>query len=113
MVKLWLVGSTDVRFRLPLLNALRERGYDAGAVGSESETAFAGTGIPYWRFSLNRCAGPPPPQGSRFFRTPTTAHPSGVTAWCDRVATRWSWDRGSTSRPCRWTERRWAGSGAS
>ena len=28
MVKLWLVGSTDVRFRLPLLNALRERGYD-------------------------------------------------------------------------------------
>jgi len=58
MVKLWLVGSTDVRFRLPLLNALRERGFDAGAVGSESETAFAGTGIPYWRFSLNRWVSP-------------------------------------------------------
>src|SRR5438132_11481519 len=58
MVKLWLVGSDDVRFRRPLLNALRERGFDAGAVGSESETAFAEAGIPYWRFSLNRWVSP-------------------------------------------------------
>src|SRR4029077_11611322 len=58
MVKLWLGGAADVRFRLPLLNALRERGFDAGAVGSESETAFAGSGIPYWRFSLNRWVSP-------------------------------------------------------
>src|SRR3989441_8854642 len=58
MVKLWLVGSDDVRFRLPLLNALRERGFDAGAVGSESETAFKDAGIPYWRFSLNRWVSP-------------------------------------------------------
>lgn len=57
-VKLWFVGSDDVRFRLPLLYALRDRGFDVGAVGSESETTFAGSGIPYCRFSLNRWVSP-------------------------------------------------------
>ena len=58
MAKLWLIGSDDVRFRIPLLHALRERGFDAGAVGSEKETPFAEAGIPYRRFSLNRWVSP-------------------------------------------------------
>ena len=57
-MKVWLIGSTDLRFRLPLLHALRDRGFTVGGLGSESETAFAGSEIPYWRFSLNRWVNP-------------------------------------------------------
>jgi glycosyltransferase involved in cell wall biosynthesis len=55
---IWHVGGEDVRFRIPLLLALRERGFDVGAVGSETGTAFADAQIPYYRYTLARGIDP-------------------------------------------------------
>ncbi len=55
---IWHVGGEDVRFRIPLLLALRDRGFDVGAVGSESVTAFADAQIPYYRYTLARGIDP-------------------------------------------------------
>ncbi|MFQ5700424.1 MAG: glycosyltransferase family 4 protein [Acidobacteriota bacterium] len=54
----WFVGGEDISLRVPLLIALRERGFDVGAVGSESGEAIRREGIPYWRYPLKR--GPNP-----------------------------------------------------
>lgn len=54
----WLVGGDDVRFRLPLLIALRERGFDVGVAGSEEGGVFAEHGIPYRRYFLERGVNP-------------------------------------------------------
>ena len=56
--KLWLVGGEDIRFRLPLLLALRDEGYTVGAVGTEDGEAFARTAVPYWRYALRSGISP-------------------------------------------------------
>src|SRR2546428_13112416 len=53
MVKLWLGGSDDGRFPLPLLNAPRGRGFDAGPVRAASWTAVTNAGSTSWRLSLH------------------------------------------------------------
>ncbi len=55
---IWHVGGEDVRFRIPLLLALRDRGFEVGAVGSESGEAFATAQIPYFRYTLARGIDP-------------------------------------------------------
>ncbi len=55
---IWHVGGEDVRFRIPLLQALRERGFAVGAVGSESGEAFTQAEIPYFRYTLARSIDP-------------------------------------------------------
>jgi glycosyltransferase involved in cell wall biosynthesis len=54
----WHIGGEDVRMRIPLLLALRDRGFQVGAVGSEDGAVFALHEIPYWRYSLDRGINP-------------------------------------------------------
>lgn len=54
----WYVGTDDIHMRIPLLMALRERGFEVGAVGSEDGDNFAPCDIPYWRYSLKRRLSP-------------------------------------------------------
>ncbi len=54
----WHVGGEDIRLRIPLLLALRERGFNVGAVGSEDGNAFADCNIPYFRYTLERGINP-------------------------------------------------------
>lgn len=56
--KIWHIGGEDVRMRIPLLLALREKGFEVGAVGSEDGNAFLEHGIPYRRYKLDRWIGP-------------------------------------------------------
>ena len=56
--RIWHVGSEDVRMRIPLLEALKARGFSVGAVGSEDDAPFQQAGIPYRRYSLNRWINP-------------------------------------------------------
>lgn len=55
---IWHIGGEDVRFRIPLLQALRERGFDVGAVGSEGGEAFVHADIPYFQYTLARGIDP-------------------------------------------------------
>ncbi len=57
-ITIWHVGGEDVRFRIPLLLALRDRGFGVGAVGSESGEAFVHVQIPYFRYTLARGIDP-------------------------------------------------------
>ena len=52
------VGGEDVRMRIPLLLALRKRGFRVGAIGSEEGGQFSASGISYWRYNLHRWIGP-------------------------------------------------------
>ncbi len=54
----WHVGGEDVRMRIPLLLALRKRGFNLGAVGTESGEIFADHRIPYRRYTLDRWINP-------------------------------------------------------
>jgi len=54
----WHIGGEDIHMRIPLLLALRERGFSVGAVGSEDGELFKETGIPYWRFNFCRFISP-------------------------------------------------------
>jgi glycosyltransferase involved in cell wall biosynthesis len=54
----WLVGSDDIRLRIPYLFELRRRGFDVTLVGSEAPEPFAAQGIPYHRYSLSRALDP-------------------------------------------------------
>ncbi|MFQ4145387.1 glycosyltransferase family 4 protein [Chlorogloeopsis sp. ULAP02] len=54
----WHVGGEDIRLRIPLLLALRERGFNVGAVGSEDGIDFATHDIPYFRYTLKREINP-------------------------------------------------------
>ncbi len=54
----WHVGGEDVRLRIPLLVALRDRNFNVGAVGSEDGGVFADYQIPYFRYSLTRGINP-------------------------------------------------------
>lgn len=50
----WHVGGDDVHKRIPLLHALKERGFRVGAVGSEDGSDFRVHDIPYYRYRLER-----------------------------------------------------------
>jgi glycosyltransferase involved in cell wall biosynthesis len=54
----WLVGSDDIRLRLPWVPELRRRGFDVTMVGSEPEDLFRSHSIPYHRYSLSRALAP-------------------------------------------------------
>lgn len=54
----WLVGSDDIRLRIPYLVELRRRGFEVTLVGSEAPEPFAAQGIPYHRYSLSRALDP-------------------------------------------------------
>lgn len=54
----WHIGGDDVRMRIPLLLALRDRGFSVGAVGSEPATPFREHDIPYRRYALSRWINP-------------------------------------------------------
>ena len=54
----WLVGSDDIRLRIPFLVELRERGFDVTMLGSEPPEPFAAQEIPYHRYSLSRALDP-------------------------------------------------------
>lgn len=55
---IWHVGGEDIHLRIPLLLALRSRGFKVGAVGSQETEAFAACNIPYFRYPLNRQINP-------------------------------------------------------
>ncbi|QSJ20066.1 glycosyltransferase family 4 protein [Nostoc sp. UHCC 0702] len=55
---IWHVGGEDIRFRIPLLLALRDKGFNVGAVGSENGDAFAKYQIPYFQYTLSREINP-------------------------------------------------------
>jgi glycosyltransferase involved in cell wall biosynthesis len=54
----WLVGSDDMRLRIPYLLELRRRGFDVTIVGSEPPDPFAAHEIPYHGYSLSRALNP-------------------------------------------------------
>jgi glycosyltransferase involved in cell wall biosynthesis len=54
----WLVGSDDIRLRIPYLLELRRRGLDVTMVGSEPPEPFVAHEIPYHRYSLSRALDP-------------------------------------------------------
>jgi glycosyltransferase involved in cell wall biosynthesis len=54
----WLVGSDDIRLRIPYLVELRRRGFDVTMLGSEAPEPFAAQEIPYHRYSLSRALDP-------------------------------------------------------
>lgn len=58
MPTVWHVGGEDVSLRIPLLKQLRQRGFDVGAVGSESPHAFDAAGIAYFHYPLHRGISP-------------------------------------------------------
>ncbi len=50
----WHVGGDDVHKRIPLLQALQDRGFRVGAAGSEDGGVFRQHDIPYYRYTLQR-----------------------------------------------------------
>ena len=54
----WLVGSDDIRLRIPYLLELRHRGFDVTMLGSEPPEPFSTHEIPYHRYSLSRALDP-------------------------------------------------------
>jgi len=50
----WHIGGDDVHKRIPLLHALKDRGFDVAAVGSEDDDEFQAQGIPYFHYNLKR-----------------------------------------------------------
>ena len=58
MTEVWLVGSEDIRLRIPYLLELRRRGFEVTMVGSEPPEPFVAHDIPYHRYSLTRSLNP-------------------------------------------------------
>lgn len=56
--KICYIGGEDIHFRIPILNALRNIGYDVCALGSEDSKLFNEAGIAYERYSLSRWISP-------------------------------------------------------
>jgi len=56
--KVWIVGAGRVCLRIPLLCALRERGFEVGAAGPIFSEEFTENGIPFHHYSLTRTANP-------------------------------------------------------
>jgi glycosyltransferase involved in cell wall biosynthesis len=55
---IWLVGSDDIRLRIPYLVELRRRGFDVTMLGSEAPEPFSERDIPYQRYALSRALDP-------------------------------------------------------
>jgi glycosyltransferase involved in cell wall biosynthesis len=51
---LFLVGGEDISLRIPAIKHLKTLNYNVCAVGSESKFSFRGTGITYYKYSLDR-----------------------------------------------------------
>lgn len=56
--KIWHIGGEDVSLRIPLLLALKERGFKVGAVGSQVTTQFQDHQIDYFPYTLAREINP-------------------------------------------------------
>jgi glycosyltransferase involved in cell wall biosynthesis len=54
----WHIGGEDIHQRIPLLLALKQRGFQVGAVGTADGKAFIPHGIPYFRYALERGINP-------------------------------------------------------
>ena len=55
---IWHIGGEDVHMRIPLLLALREKGFQVGAVGSGNGHKFSVHNIPYFQYTLERDLNP-------------------------------------------------------
>ena len=54
----WHIGGEDVHLRIPLLLALRRRGFDVAAAGSDGAEHFERSDVPFHRYSLRRSIHP-------------------------------------------------------
>lgn len=54
----WHIGGEDVRMRIPILLALKEKGFRVAAAGSEDSAPFDRQGIEYHRYRLERGIAP-------------------------------------------------------
>jgi glycosyltransferase involved in cell wall biosynthesis len=54
----WLVGTDDMRLRIPLVAALGARGYQAEVLGTVPDDAFARAGVAYRQYGLDRWIDP-------------------------------------------------------
>jgi len=58
MSTLWYIGGEDIHMRLPLLLAMKDKGFSVSAIGSEDGTVFRQHNISYFRYALNRWINP-------------------------------------------------------
>lgn len=56
--RVWLIGTDDVRLRLPLVAALRARGFAPEVLGTVPDDTFAVAGVPYRQYRLDRWVDP-------------------------------------------------------
>ena len=54
----WIVGSGRLNLRIPLMKALRERGFEMAAVGQDAQPDFKEHGFPYHQYPLRRILNP-------------------------------------------------------
>lgn len=54
----WIVGSGRLNLRIPLMKALRERGFEMAAVGQDAQPEFQEHSFPYYQYPLRRAANP-------------------------------------------------------
>ena len=54
MLALWHIDGEDIHMRIPLLLAMKDKGFSASAVGSEDGTVFREYDVPYFCYSLSR-----------------------------------------------------------
>lgn len=54
----WLVGTDDMRLRLPLVAALAARGWEAEVLGTTPDEAFARAGVVYRQYGMERWIDP-------------------------------------------------------
>jgi glycosyltransferase involved in cell wall biosynthesis len=54
----WMIGTDDMRLRLPLVAALRERGFEPEILGTVRDAAVARAGVTYRQFRLDRWIDP-------------------------------------------------------
>lgn len=58
MKKIMIIGGEDLSLRLPYMQQLVAKGFSVVAVGSQNESAFAASNIPYIKYRLNRWVAP-------------------------------------------------------
>lgn len=47
---LWFIGGEDISLKLPLLLAMRTRGFSVAAAGTEPPAPFLSESVPYWQY---------------------------------------------------------------
>ncbi|HKT61777.1 MAG TPA: glycosyltransferase family 4 protein [Gemmatimonadales bacterium] len=55
---IWLIGTDDMRLRLPLIEALRARGFAVEVLGTASDEAFTEAGVTFRPYRLDRWIDP-------------------------------------------------------